>query len=158
PDWGVAAGDRAKVAAVARAWLAWRRGLVLARPSADTWDRDRFAHAFRVRADLGGASVVLGARDHRGAELDWYSVDRLGQSAGPPAPPTVVRAAIPAPVSFRGMPARRYWELEDAAADWGAVEAGPDELPHMLLTEFAFAYGNDWMTLPVRLPAGSLAR
>src|SRR4029450_4438531 len=70
----------------------------------------------------------------------------------------VVRTVIPAPASFRGMPAARFWEFEDAQVDFGAVDAGPTDLMRMLLVEFALAYGNDWFVIPIELDVGSLYR
>ena len=70
----------------------------------------------------------------------------------------ITRTAIPAPVSFRGMPAMRFWEFEDAQVDFGAVDAGPTDLARMLLVEFALTYGDDWFVVPVELDVGSLYR
>ena len=36
----------------------------------------------------------------------------------------LLRTALPAPAAYRGMPAPRYWELEDAAVSFGAIDAG----------------------------------
>ena len=72
--------------------------------------------------------------------------------------PEITRTVIPAPVSFRGMPATRFWEFEDAQVDFGSVDAGPTDLARMLLVEFALAYGNDWFVIPIELEVGSLYR
>jgi hypothetical protein len=70
----------------------------------------------------------------------------------------ITHTVIPAPVSFRGMPAMRFWEFEDAQVDFGAVDAGPADLVRMLLVEFALTYGNDWFVIPIELDVGSLCR
>src|SRR5262249_12417460 len=59
---------------------------------------------------------------------------------------------------YPGMPAVRFWEFEDARVDFGAVDAGPEDLVRMLLIEFAISFGNDWFVMPVELPVGSLCR
>src|SRR5215212_1197091 len=94
--------------------------------------------------------------------MDWHDFNvndgaslRAG-SDGPGVPLT--RTLIPAPVSFRGMPAARFWEFEDAQVDFGSVEAGPTDLARMLLVEFALDYGNDWFVIPVEVEVGSLYR
>jgi hypothetical protein len=69
-----------------------------------------------------------------------------------------MHSAIPAPVSFRGMPNARFWEFEDSQVDFGSVDAGPTDLARMLLVEFSLTYGNDWFVIPVELPVGSLYR
>jgi hypothetical protein len=56
------------------------------------------------------------------------------------------------------MPAARWWELEDAQVDFGAVDAGPDDLLRMLMINFALEYGNDWFVLPFDQPVGTLCR
>jgi len=71
-------------------------------------------------------------------------------------PLPIVRTVIPAPVSYRGMPSPRWWEFEDNAVDFGAIEVEPEDLARMLLVEFAITYGNDWFVIPVDLPVGSL--
>lgn len=73
-------------------------------------------------------------------------------------PMTLTQTVIPAPVTFRGMPAPRWWEFEDAAVDFGAVELDPQDLARMLMLEFAVSYGNDWFVVPFDLPVGSIGR
>ena len=53
------------------------------------------------------------------------------------------------------MPARRFWEMEDAAVDIGALSAAAEDLGRLLLREFALIYGNDWFQVPLAVPAGS---
>ena len=62
-------------------------------------------------------------------------------------PLPITRTLIPAPATYRGMPASRWWEFEDASVDF-AVEADPDDLARMLLVDFAITYGNDWFVIP----------
>ena len=56
------------------------------------------------------------------------------------------------------MPASRLWEFEDARVDFGGVQADATDLGRMLLTEFALIYGNDWLLIPLELPAGALVQ
>src|SRR5437870_3853488 len=65
---------------------------------------------------------------------------------------------LPTPVTFRGMPAPRLWEFEDARVNFGRVEANPQDLARLLLVEFGLVYGNDWFVIPIELDAGSLCR
>jgi hypothetical protein len=79
---------------------------------------------------------------------------------GPTAPPSSVPAssslirALPVPVAFHGAPVDRYWQLEDASTDLGAVETYPTELGKLLLAEFTACFAGDWFRLPVRIPYG----
>jgi hypothetical protein len=103
---------------------------------------------------------VLTAQEYFSGHTDWHDFnvnDARSIDAGRDAPSTTVtRTIIPAPVSYRGMPAPRFWEFEDAQVDFGAIKAGPEDLARMLLVEFAVSYGNDWFVIPVELPVGSL--
>ena len=55
-----------------------------------------------------------------------------------------MRTTLPAPVSYGGMPADRFWEIEDATVRFGGLDTGRTELARMLLAEFALTFGNDW--------------
>jgi hypothetical protein len=56
------------------------------------------------------------------------------------------------------MPSARWWELEDGSVNIGNMTVGPGELGKLLLTEHATLYGNDWFSIPVEVPVGSLTR
>ena len=45
----------------------------------------------------------------------------------------IVQTTIPAPVSFRGTPAARFWELEDARIEYGLLPVGPTDLGQLLM-------------------------
>jgi hypothetical protein len=68
----------------------------------------------------------------------------------------VVETTVPAPVTFPGAPAQRFWEFEDARIDYDRLAIGPTDLAHLMLTEYASGYGNDWFVVPLTLPIGSL--
>ena len=93
--------------------------------------------------------------------LDWLSFDfEIGATLGSAADHTaaaVVETAIPAPVTFRGAPAVRFWELEDARVAWGLTPVGPTDLAHLMAIEYASSYGNDWFTVPLTVPVGSVS-
>jgi len=53
----------------------------------------------------------------------------------------------------------RWWQLEEAAVDFGAVAAAPTELLKLVLVEFATVFGNDWFEVPLGdLPTAALCR
>jgi hypothetical protein len=119
-------------------------------------------YAFSVGTRFSDGEKTLTAREYFEGHLDWHSFDvnaevSLG-AATDNAFAEITHTAIPAPVSFRGMPASRFWEFEDAQVDFGSVDAGPADLARMLLVEFALSYGNDWFVFPVELEVGSLYR
>lgn len=154
----IAPADHDAVAAVARSWIGWYESLAgAALPS--SWTPERLEYSFAIATSQG--DPVLSAPEYHGGRLDWYSfVKARSTEATAPGPVgvPVVRTTVPAPVSFRGMPASRWWEMEDGVVDFGAVDAAAEDLVRMLLIEFALVYGNDWFVIPVELPVGSVCR
>jgi hypothetical protein len=68
----------------------------------------------------------------------------------------ICRTSLPAPVTLRGMPAPRFWEMEDALLDLGALQPGGTDLPQLLMIDTVSGYGNDWYVIGLDLPTGSL--
>lgn len=126
----------------------------------DAWNARRQEYAFSVTAPVGQRNVTMIADEYADGDLDWYSFRaRVDASVtATPAPVIAHAPTIPTPVDYRGKPADRYWEFEDARVNFGAIDAGPTDLSRLLLMEFALVYGNDWFVVPVRLPVGSLFR
>jgi hypothetical protein len=156
------AADVPLVKAVAAEWLAWYASMFSEPAAADAsaWLDERLEYSFAVSARTSGGEKTLVAREYIDGQLDWYAFDRTsGNSLGAtadPEPKPITRTAIPAVVTFRGMPASRWWEFEDAQVDFGGMDAGPEDLARLLLIEFAVNYGNDWFVIPVELDTGSL--
>lgn len=146
---------------LANAWLQWWLPRVprLVPPEEDCWDEHRFEHRFALRA-RSLPELELAATEYAGGHLDWFSVDAVaGSGGGRAADPLVMqRKGVPAPARFGGMPAARFWEMEDARFDPGSVDAAPIDLGRLMLVGYATVYGNDWFVVPVSLPVGSLSR
>lgn len=163
PELQIAAGDLADIREAAQLWLSWFDSL-FSEPEKEnpTWLPERLEYAFSVGTRFSDGECPLTAEEYFEGHLDWYAFDvnpevTLG-GASDNVVSEITRSAIPAPVSFRGMPAARFWEFEDAQIDFGSVDAGPTDLARMLLVEFALNYGNDWFVIPVELDIGSLYR
>ncbi|MFE5207226.1 hypothetical protein [Streptomyces sp. NPDC056600] len=150
-------------------WFAWWDGLFTqAAGAGESWTPARMEYGFALSAETSAGEVVLSASEYDGRRLDWYSVSadggdtlRAGTAQQPPVaePVPFTREVVPVPVSYPGMPAPRFWEIEDAAVDFGAVGAGPTDLMRLLFVEFATVFGNDWFTIPLDgVPTGSLCR
>lgn len=169
---GIAAEHADAVQKVGASFVRWYDEL-FSEPGSGTaaaWLPRRMEYAFSVAAPSPGGvatqETVLAAREYSSGHLDWFDFDvmpraTLGAADDRKPGHNVVRfaqTALAAPVSFRGMPAPRWWEFEDGAVDFGAVEPDPQDLARMLMLEFAIAYGNDWFVVPLDLPVGSLCR
>jgi hypothetical protein len=164
PALKIARGDRAEVVEAARAWLAWSASL-FSEPVAGeaTWQPDRMEYSFSMSTRLGDdmyGERTLTAEQYADGTLDWCSFDlnlevNMGTAHDQPGAVTT-RTVIPAPVTFHGMPAPRFWELEEARIDLGALQPGATDLAQLLLVETLTGYGNDWYVIPIDLPVGSL--
>lgn len=160
----ISTADKPKVLAAAVTWLAWYDALFSEPdPAARSWQPDRMEYAFTLSTRLGDDQFgerPLSAEQYADGALDWYSFDlnlniNTGTAGDPPGS-LIARTVVPAPLTFHGMPAQRFWELEDARIDLGALQPGVTDLAQMLLVETMTGYGNDWYVIPIELAAGSL--
>jgi hypothetical protein len=145
--------DHDTVVRVAHDYLSWYSSLLSEPANADNWSPDRMEYGFAVAAGAAGSLV---AREYDGGSIDWHTFDRSSTAlaGGTAQPVSATRNAMPAPVTFRGMPARRFWEFEDASVDIGSLTAGADDIGRLLLREFALIYGSDWFQIPLAVPVG----
>jgi hypothetical protein len=162
----IASGDAAELRAACAAWTAWADEL-FSQPSADdqAWQRERMEYAFSLATRTSADPFdewTLTAEQYGGGALDWYSFDRNGEVNVGTTPgeadegEVVVRTSLPAPVTLRGMPAQRFWEMEDALLDFGTLQVGGTDLPQLLMIDAISGYGNDWFVVGIDLPTGSL--
>ncbi|MDX6435176.1 MAG: hypothetical protein QOK34_10, partial [Gaiellaceae bacterium] len=61
----------------------------------------------------------------------------------------VADVMLATPLRYPGMPADRYWQLEEGSVDVSAIEAQPHDLARLCLAEFALVSGDDWLVIPV---------
>jgi hypothetical protein len=168
---GVTDTDKPALERLATAFVAWFERLVLPAPSGDqdSWDPQRLDYRFRVTApDGAGGSRQYLAGGFHGGRLDWWAADletvtpsELSPSAGQSPPPgsfsTLTSSMLPAPVTFAGMPATRWWAFEDGKVNLGNVDAASTDLATLLFLEFSLIFANDWFLVPVSLPVASVA-
>jgi hypothetical protein len=129
----------------------------------DPWIPPRLEYAVSVAGRLSARPEderTLTAQEYDGGHLDWCSFDLNGEvdvgTINDRAFSPIVATSVPAPVTFRGAPAPRFWEMEDARVEHGLLPVGPTDLTHLLMIEYLSSYGNDWFVMPLDLPIGSL--
>lgn len=156
--------DRAELRAAGADWLGLVAGLFAdADPGATSWQPDRFEHtaSFAARRSVEPTGeTTLTAHRYDSDTLDWYELDVNGEvnlgttpaEAGQP----VTRTVMPAPVTAPGLPARRFWELEDGRLNLAALQPAETDIGQLLLIETLSGYGNDWFVIGVELPVGHL--
>jgi hypothetical protein len=160
--------DRQGFRAAAVQWFAWWDATFSqGTTGGQTWDPAVMRYGFDVSAETTPGEVVLAAPDYDGNRLDWYSLGLSGgdslranpRTPATPSPSPFTRTVMPSAVTFPGAPSTRWFEMEDAAVDFGAVAAGPTDLMRLLFVEFATVFGSDWFTVPLEaLPVGALSR
>ncbi|MBK7074134.1 MAG: hypothetical protein IPH44_17700 [Myxococcales bacterium] len=156
-DLGIAAERIAAASAVCRSWLAWYAELS-ATSSSPAWRAEQLAYRYQVRAPAAGGDMILAAANDRDGGVRWSDVDAARGDAPPRDAATLEAAALPSRVRFRGMPTRRYWELEDAAVHWPSIDAGPGDVGRLLFVEYGLTFGDHWLMVPLEAPAGAVLR
>jgi hypothetical protein len=158
-------GDRAEIILAAATWLKWYDGLFSnsEQNSEDAWIPERLEYAVSVAGRLSAQPTdekTLTAAELYDGHLDWSDFDlNVGADLGTEGDAqfsSIVQTTIPAPVSFRGTPAARFWEFEDARVEYGLLPVGPADLGQLMMIEYTSSYGNDWFVVPLDVPVGSL--
>jgi hypothetical protein len=165
PVLAIVAPDRPKLQQVATTWLAWYDGL-FAEPAGnadDAWDPQRLEYAVSVSASFSDQpldQVNFTANEIDDGRLDWSSFDCDFEvnmvSNNDHSFSAIIETVVPAPVSFPGAPAVRFWEIEDSLLAYGLLPVGPTDLAQMMMIEYTGSYGNDWFVMPLELPIGSI--
>ncbi len=132
------------------------------------WNPSQLEYQFHCSAPAGlHASTVLTTTEYANGHLDWYNFDfetaadeyNGTLTSGMPDANLINRrliSVLPADLIFPGMPASRWWQFEDYKIDIGDIKANTNEVPKLLLAEFALIYSNDWMLLPFNVQVGNL--
>lgn len=127
--------------------------------TASAWVPSQLEYQFACTLPRDDAALVFAADQYTSGRLDWYAFDQAPREDKPQPrrATTDVKSVIPTPAEFAGMPRARWWQLEDAAVDLGAIRADETDVAKILVAEFALLYGNNWLVVPYRQPVGSLA-
>lgn len=118
-------------------------------PPPDRFSTAELAHT----AGFAAGDIALTVRNHRGGDVDWFSVSADEQPpvlaiAGREA---TAREVLPTRLTFPGAPHPRWWQIEDAAVDIGGFAPDRSHLATMLLSDLAVAHAEDWFVFPVPL-------
>jgi len=160
PAWLVPANDaeRDALLGICAPWLEWYRAEVSPLPGGhDCWVDRRLEYSFMI----GVGDQTFTAPSHRGAGIDWHTFDPIDEplqlELGAQSDTLRrVHKLLATPLRYSGMPTDRLWEMEDAQVNLGIIESEPWDLARLLVAEFALTYGNDWLTVPIDIPYGSL--
>jgi hypothetical protein len=142
----------------------WYRALYLEPPMPDNnaWVPAQLEYQFQCATPPGPEQTVLVGDSYAQGRLDWFSVDvaepgaTLGEGESPEAATEEALSFLPTAISFGGMPAHRFWEMEDRKVDFGALTVQTTDVPKLLLMEFMLAYADDWCLVPYEVEVGAL--
>jgi len=153
-----------KVATALSGFVSYRQSLFSEPDHDSAWQSQQLDYAFALGSPATEQNLLLNAPEFPGGHLDWYSFDLDNaqpndvSSANPAQITPVDFNFLPNHVVFRGMPDPRWWNFEDAVTDFGQLDADHVDLAKLLVMEFALVYGNDWFSVPVPTPIGTLER
>ena len=133
----------------------------------DYWLHRHLEYQFACSAPTNGSDyTVLSAEEYYQGHLDWYSFNIQDNNSafnmlvsGSPDSLLIEEApftVIPSKINFGGMPAQRYWEMEDRRIDPGNLRASTTDTAQLLVAEFNNVYSNDWMLMPYTVPTGTI--
>jgi hypothetical protein len=162
---GIGAADKDALDALAGRLVDWFKRLYSQPASSeqDAWKSTQLEYGFTLATPAPQQHVLVADEYYQG-HVDWYSFDlddRLSVPSAGAAEVAEVDAEqlasfIPAPISFKGMPHPRFWQMEENQTDFGAISASTTALLHIAFAEFGLIYANDWFMLPFPMPFNSL--
>jgi hypothetical protein len=146
-------------------FVAWVAGLLnVPGEEANGWRDTRLEYAATVTSQRSAAPSRALDEDLRADEihdgrLDWYHFDRVPSATSAAHEPLTEppKVFIPATIAFDGMPHPRWWQFEEGAVSFGAIDPATSDLAKLLFLEHVLLYSNDWFVFPSRVRAGSLA-
>jgi hypothetical protein len=163
------------VTALANAGVAFKAwyASVYSQPGApgteDYWLQNHLEYQFACSSPKNGTDyTVLTAKEYYHGHLDWYSFNIQPQAQALANYFSLISGqledvideqpftVIPSKINFGGMPAPRYWEMEDRRVDFGNIKASTTDTATLLVGEFALLYSNDWTLLPYTVPTGTM--
>jgi len=165
----ISSTDKDALEGLAAGVLQWFKRVYSQRVTADedAWKPSQLEYGFALAtpATAAGQNVLLADEYYQG-HVDWYSFDidnrehvlRDGEqpAAVDDKEEGELTSFIPAPISFKGMPNPRFWQMEENQTDFGAIDASTTALLHLVFAEFGLIYSNDWFMLPFPMPFNSL--
>ena len=161
------AAQRATATTLLQQWIEWFDGRFGFATRTSAWVQDRLEHRFSVAPRIPTAASWCSAHRSTSAKAcrgtSSTSSRRVPASLGATADAAQTRsfditAKFPQRIRWPGMPVNRFWEMEDAAVDFGAVTLDPTDIAGLLAVDMAVTASTDWFVVGVPLPVGGVAR
>lgn len=121
------------------------------------WQPDRLEYQFGAASARGTANEnTFEATEYYQGSLDWYTLD--SNTVSDKLEQEKVIDFFPSTLTFPGMPARRWWTMEDDDRSLLNIEPDTTDINKLLLLDFQIQYANDWFLLPLTVPVGTISR
>jgi hypothetical protein len=122
-----------------------------------SWQPERLEYQFQTASAKGTTNEnTFVATQYYQGNLDWYNLD--GDMVSDKLQEEKVVDFFPSTLAFPGMPARRWWTMEDDDRSLINVEPDTTDINKLLVLDFQLQYANDWFLLPLTVPVGTISR
>lgn len=160
---GLTGPDALAIDGLGDGFVAWVRALLaMPEPGQDGWRPERLEYAASVTTIAAPGNEtrddeVLVAEEISDGRVDWYHFDRelRHQRPAPIHATEEPTAFLPSPLEYGGMPNPRWWQFEEGATNFGAIDPGSSDIGKLLFLDHVLLYANDWFIFPHRVAAGS---
>jgi len=146
---------------IAEAFVTWYRDLH-DEPGAgeNAWNGSRMEYEAALSTGAESDETVFEVAAYPGGRLDWYDFTSIDKTLSPKIDPAEqkTRRDLPTQMRFRGQPAARLWEMEDSDVNLSSLSAAENDLSRLFLLEHMLLSGDDWYSLPIDAPIGTVTR
>ncbi|MBX2984909.1 MAG: hypothetical protein KF882_02930 [Bacteroidia bacterium] len=162
--------DEEKLDAAITDFLNFISGLYNHSTNESAWNKSRLEYAakcsFPIDVDTG-AQQVLVAEEYNGSGTEWSTFDRSRESndtltedishdiTNSEAVKSGFFEVLPNPVTFKGMPTDRWWQIHDARTNLFKWDNDKSDVTGTMMKDFALTFNPDWLQIPFSLEAGS---
>ncbi|UZE97473.1 hypothetical protein [Alkalimarinus alittae] len=118
---------------------------------APAWQSEALEYRFKLKSLKHHFTVS----EYDGRFLDWSHFSYSGPASGA-TPSEVSQRVTPTQLYFQGAPHPRWWRLEEGDVYFDSPKDPEQNALSLLLPEFFYTDINNWYTLPLSMPSGSL--
>ncbi|MGL1934379.1 MAG: hypothetical protein OCD01_05145 [Fibrobacterales bacterium] len=119
------------------------------------WNPERLEYDATFTLDT---AAQLKAPEYFSGNLEWFNFDLNESLVNSTNNKSIIESYLPTKLTFPGMPADRWWEVEDASVDVVNIDAHKTDISKLVVSEFAAMYSNDWLVAPLDVAYGTVAK
>lgn len=115
------------------------------------WNSERLEYSASFNV---GNEDRISAKEYYSGNLEWHSFDLEEEGAVRRGTGYEIKEYLPTKLRYGGMPAERFWEIEDYKVDFTNINASKSDITKIVVSEYASLYSNDWLVSPLELSYG----